>query len=195
MSQAAREFHCIQPSIDIWLPWSPSFVGHYSRGVFSLILKHQEFVVLAWGKEFLPFQQLSGLVANIGLFDCISAWEQTESLASSNAPFCTTGSMSLLFRCGTVVASLPALDRGMERTCGSVQKVTALLTRCHHMSHLRVIIFQEVWAAVRKILVWRVFWALAQLDPSFHAVSHCLLLQTNLRAAHYRARGKFPKCS
>lgn len=185
----------MQPSLGIWLPWSPSFIGDYSRGVLSLILKHQKYVVLVWREEFLPLQPLSGLVANTGLFDCISSWEQTESLASSNVPFCTTGSMSLLFSCGTVVASPPALDRGTAWTCGSVQKATALLTRRHHMSHFRVIIFQAVWAAVRKILVWGLFWALAQRDLPFHAVSHCPLLQTNLRAADCRARGGFPKCS
>jgi len=53
--------------------------------------------------------------------------------------------LCLLIRCGTVVvASLPALDRGTARTCGSVQKATALLTICHYMSHKIIVIFQAV---------------------------------------------------
>lgn len=144
--------------------------------------------------HFCSFQtllQISGCLTAYLPENKLSRWPVQMSLFAQLAAH-----LCLLIRCGTVVASLPALDRGTTWTCGSVQKATALLKIRHHMSHLVIIIiFQAVWTTVRKILVRTVFWALAWLDPSFHAVSHCLLLQTNLRGADCRARGKFPKCS
>lgn len=82
--------------------------------------------VSGWLTAHLPENRVSCWLVQVALFAQLAA------------------SLHLLIGCGTVVAPLPALSRGTAWPRIPAQKVPALLTVCHHMSHFRVILFQAV---------------------------------------------------